>query len=143
MKAITPVVSTILLIMITIAITGFFFAWFTGLLPLLFNSTEEQANQQQRIMGINAEFVSVGVDNSNNVLAIVRNIGSVSINRNELVIVAKDPAGTLIGTYPYTSGIEKNSVATIDTDIECSSGQVMTLTIDLYGIKDSTNLECT
>ena len=70
-KAITPVVATILLLLITVAVVGFTFTFFSGMLSTTTESSEEEISHQMIQMG---ELFRIENTNENNVS--IRNTGT-------------------------------------------------------------------
>ena len=70
MKGITPIIAIIMLLMITIALVGFAYVFFSGTMESATNATSAQLEQQMNIMGEN--FVIEAVDKNT---VIIRNTG--------------------------------------------------------------------
>ena len=70
-KAITPVVATILLLLINVAVVGFTFTFFSGMLSTTTESSEEEISHQMIQMG---ELFRIENTNENNVS--IRNTGT-------------------------------------------------------------------
>ena len=83
MKGITPVIAIILLLMITVAIAGFAFVWFSRVASVTANRTEMSINQQQSQMMQTIKIDSYS-DTSNSVY--IRNTGSVDISSNSIAV---------------------------------------------------------
>jgi len=141
MKAITPVVGVILLVMITIAIIGFTFVFFGGAIEEISGETEERLTEQQRIIGTDAKFVSADAEGGD-VSVIVKNTGNYPIRENTLLIIAENPDGEIIGTYTTHDEIEKGNTFKIETEIECLSGEEIKITVDVCGKKYWKYLTC-
>jgi flagellin-like protein len=134
MKGITPVISIILLIMITISLVSFLFIWFSGFMPTLLNQTEAQLTEQQRQMQMDVRFINVYEDNDN-IKITVRNSGKVEIRPNELLIVAKSGEVT-IGTTQYPYAIPAgDTLIDWDTGISCPAGETE-VKADILGPND-------
>jgi flagellin-like protein len=87
MKGITPIIATILLIVMTVAIAGLMYAWLSGMFSSLTTSTSQQVNQATQVTSFTVSnmFVSNG-----NIYAIIYNNGNVPINTNNLTITAQE-----------------------------------------------------
>jgi len=87
MKGISPIIATILLIVMTVAIAGLMYAWLSGMFSSLTTSTLQQVNQvtQTVIFTVSQIFVTNG-----NIYAVIYNGGTVPINTNNLTITAQE-----------------------------------------------------
>jgi flagellin-like protein len=87
MKGISPIIATILLIVMTVAIAGLMYAWLSGLFSSLTQTTSGQVAQATQITSFNVPkiFVSNG-----NIYAIIYNNGNVPINVNNITITAAE-----------------------------------------------------
>jgi len=118
MKGISPIIATILLIVMTVAIAGLMYAWLSGMFSSLTTSTSQQVNQvtQSVIFSISQIYVSTA---TNSINAIIYNGGNVPINNNTLIITAEEyyasnatydgntdscTASVMSGTSPIPSG---------------------------------------
>jgi len=90
-KGITPVIAIILLLMITIALIGFAFVWFTSISATLTNQTSQQLTEQQRKMMTAAKIDNMLVDQpaGSNILYI-RNTGTVKLLKSETKVYVND-----------------------------------------------------
>lgn len=89
MKGITPVIAIILLLMITIALIGFAFVWFTSIAGTLTNQTGQQLTQQQRKMMTSAKIDAL--DTTSGTL-VIRNTGTVALKISELEVYVNNTA---------------------------------------------------
>ena len=87
MKGISPIIATILLIVMTVAIAGLMYAWLSGMFSSLTTSTSQQVNQvtQTVIFTVSQIYVTNG-----NIYAVIYNSGAVPINTNNLTITAEE-----------------------------------------------------
>jgi len=87
MKGISPIIATILLIVMTVAIAGLMYAWLSGMFSSLTQSTSNQVNQVTHTVSfsISNMYVSNG-----NIYAVIYNSGNVPINNNTLNIIAQE-----------------------------------------------------
>ncbi|MBI5347249.1 MAG: hypothetical protein HZB66_01420 [Candidatus Aenigmarchaeota archaeon] len=83
MKGITPVIATVLLLMITIALVGFAFTWFQGMWVSVSETTGTQIKAQQLSM-----MKTMTIDNVECTTGkiYIRNTGSVDIASSEISI---------------------------------------------------------
>ncbi len=79
MKGITPVIATILLLLITISMVGFAFVWFSGMLSNVATTSENATNQQMIQMN---QKIAIESAKSGNIA--VRNVGTYNINYTAL-----------------------------------------------------------
>ena len=93
MKSISPIVGTILIIVITVAISGLFYAFTSGMFGSLTQSSSQQIHQQ-------SQYTSFEINNiycSNNILYFnVYNKGNIPININNSQIIFTDNYGNTI-----------------------------------------------
>jgi flagellin-like protein len=87
MKGISPVIATILLIVMTVAIAGLMYAWMSGMFSSLTSSTSQQISMVTQITSFNVPQIYVS---SGNIYAIIYNNGNVPINTNNLTITAEE-----------------------------------------------------
>jgi flagellin-like protein len=99
MKGISPIIATILLIVMTVAIAGLMYAWLSGMFSSLTASTSQQVNQvtQTVIFTVSQIYVTNG-----NIYAVIYNGGTVPINTNNLTITAQE-YWTSNNTYDVTT----------------------------------------
>ena len=87
MKGISPIIATILLIVMTVAIAGLMYAWLSGMFSSLTASTSQQVNQVTQTVIFTVPQIFV---NSDNIYATIYNSGTVPINTNNLTITAQE-----------------------------------------------------
>ncbi|MCC5447224.1 pilin subunit UpsA [Candidatus Nanobsidianus stetteri] len=87
MKGISPIIATILLIVMTVAIAGLMYAWLSGLFSTLTQTTSGQVAQATQITSFNVPQVYIS---NGNIYAIIYNNGNVPINNNTLIITAAE-----------------------------------------------------
>ena len=108
-KAVSPVVATLLLILIAISASIIIYAWVTGL-SSAGKSTTIQTNER-----ISIEAAKISIDTQANTLDIdvyVRNVGEVAVNLTDIKIYVYNMRdGTLIGQIP----LQGNGI-TVDYD---------------------------
>lgn len=74
MKGITPIVATILLLLITISMVGFAFVWFNRVGQLTTEQTQQQLQNQ-----LSQQAQKIRIDAATTTVAAIRNIGTSSI----------------------------------------------------------------
>jgi flagellin-like protein len=93
MKSISPIVATILIIVITVAISGIFYAFTSGIFSSLTSSSNNLVNQQSQIVS----FTINNVYCSNNILYLdIYNKGNIPIDINNSIIIFTDNNGNTI-----------------------------------------------
>ena len=119
MKGITPVIATILLLLITISMVGFAFVWFTGMFGSIATSTENATQQQliQMNQKINIESAKTG-------FITVRNIGTYSITNTSLSVYKNDVLQTNCAWT--TSSVAPNGIIT--SNCGCTVGDTIKVT---------------
>ena len=84
-KGITPVIAVILLLLITIAMVGFAFIWFSRVLTTATNATQAQLENQ-----LSAQAKKISIDNVNPSasprVVSIRNIGTQTISTSEIAL---------------------------------------------------------
>jgi flagellin-like protein len=112
MKGITPVVATIMLLLITIAMVGFAYIWFNNIATTvtvgLQNSTQNEIIRERQL---------INIENPKNGSIVIRNIGGYSISKSDLNVYVNN---TL-----KTCGWEKDAVSpgdTITSYCNCTAG---------------------
>ena len=129
MKGISPIIATILLIVMTVAIAGLMYAWLSGMFSSLTTSTSQQINQATQVtsFSVSKMFISSG-----NIYAIIYNNGNVPINANNMTITAQEFWASN-NTYDGTTYICSSSSAII------ASGQQSTITLSCNPSSLTTN----
>ena len=74
MKGITPVIATIMLLLITISLVGFAFTWFSTIWQSVAKSTENATETQIMTLG-----QKVVIDNAASKVIVIRNVGTYNI----------------------------------------------------------------
>ena len=93
MKSISPIVGTILIIVITVSIAGLFYAFTSGMFNSIISSSNNLVNQQSKIIS----FTINSVYCSNNILYFdIYNKGNTPININNSQIIFTDNNGNTI-----------------------------------------------
>ncbi len=106
MKGITPIIAIILLLLITISMVGFAFVWFTRIAESASSAGSSQLNQTLAQMS-----QKVRIDNVNDNVVTIRNIGSQTIQSASLSFYVNntlrgcdDTLGGSIGTFNIPAG---------------------------------------
>jgi flagellin-like protein len=87
MKGISPIIATILLIVMTVAIAGLMYAWLSGMFSSLTQTTSGQVAQATQITSFNVPQVYIS---TGNIYAILYNNGNVPISNNTLIITVAE-----------------------------------------------------
>lgn len=106
MKGITPVIATILLLLITISMVGFAYMWFsnilTGVGSSAVNATESQINRMGQ---------TIDIDSPKSGAIAVRNIGTKNIPSTSIVVYVN---GVLVNCNWDLGYVAPNGVITAD-----------------------------
>ena len=87
MKGISPIIATILLIVMTVAIAGLMYAWLSGMFSTLTATTSQQVSEVTQRVSFNVPQLYVS---GNNIHVIVHNSGNVPINAANMSIIAQE-----------------------------------------------------
>ena len=129
MKGISPIIATILLIVMTVAIAGLMYAWLSGMFSSLTGATSSQVAQATQITNFDVPQIYVSTT-SNSINAIIYNAGNVPINTNNLIITAEEYYASN-ATY---DGNTDSCTATVTSGISpIPSGQQATLLLTCTG----------
>jgi len=110
MKSISPIIATILIIVITVAIAGLFYAFISGMFSSLTSSSNNLVNQQSQIIS----FVINNIYCSNNILYFyIYNKGNIPININNSQIIFTDNNG--------------NTISVNGNNIICNNGNIINI----------------
>jgi flagellin-like protein len=126
MKGISPIIATILLIVMTVAIAGLMYAWLSGMFSSLTGTTSSQINQATQVTSFNVPQIYVS---NGNISAIIYNNGNVPINNNTLIITAAEYYASN-ATY---DGNTDSCTAAVSGTSPISSGQQATLLLSCSG----------
>jgi flagellin-like protein len=108
MKSISPIIATILIVVITVAIAGIFYAFTSGIFGSLTQSSSQQIQQQSQI----TSFTISNVYCSNNILYFnIYNNGNIPININNSQIIFTDNNG--------------NTISINGSNIICNNGNII------------------
>lgn len=137
-KSVSPVVATLLLILIAISASIIIYAWVTGLSSAS-KGTTLQANER-----ISVEAAKIDTT-SGNITVYIRNIGETVINLSDIrIYVYNMTDGTLIGQVGVTDksslapGEVKEAVANYSSSFTLNSGEYYRVEVSLpSGFKDS------
>lgn len=118
MKGITPVIAIILLLLITVAMVGFAFVWFTRIST---TAAERIENQTERLLSVK----SLRIENAIGTTVDIRNTGDGTISAPEMAFYVND-----IRTPATCPSIAPNAVATcILTNSTCPTGGRVRVTV--------------
>ncbi|MDT7890929.1 MAG: archaellin/type IV pilin N-terminal domain-containing protein, partial [Candidatus Nanopusillus sp.] len=107
-RSISPIIASILIIVITVAIAGIFYAFTSGMFGSLTQSTSQQIQQQSQMVS----FQIVNIYCSNNTIYFnIYNSGNVPININNSVIIFTDNNG--------------NTISINGSNIICNNGNII------------------
>jgi len=110
MKSISPIVGTILIIVMTVAISGIFYAFTSGTFNSIISSSNNLVNQQSKIIS----FTINSVYCSNNILYFnIYNNGNIPININNSQIIFTDNNG--------------NTISINGSNIICNNGNIINI----------------
>ena len=134
MKGITPVISIILLMLITISMVGFAFVFFGGFTESTSESGESMLSSQ-----VSQAATNFRLDNYNENYTVIRNIGSETILISNILFFVND-AKVDITTRCYTAGMDKFNGGYINSNEACqlipivekTSGQSYDVKIDMF-----------
>jgi len=109
-RSISPIIATILIIVMTVAIAGIFYAFTSGLFGSLTQSSSQQIQQQSQIIS----FTINNVYCSNNILYFnIYNKGNIPININNSLIIFTDNYG--------------NAISINGSNIICNNGNIINI----------------
>ena len=120
MKAITPVVAVILLLLITISMVGFAFVWFTRIAQISTNQTQTQLVNQLTIQGQKIRIESVIAT-----ALTIRNIGTNSIPFDQILIFKDSTLVTCTTWNPATDPLVAAATTTCTAGFSCTPGQTI------------------
>jgi len=110
MKSISPIVGTILIIVITVTIAGLFYAFTSGMFNSIISSSNNLVNQQSKIISFTINTVYC----SNNILYFdIYNKGNIPININNSEIIFTDNYG--------------NTISINGNNIVCNNGNIINI----------------
>ena len=110
MKSISPIIASILIIVITVAIAGIFYAFTSGIFNSITSSSNNLVNQQSQIIS----FTINNIYCSNNILYFdIYNKGNIPININNSEIIFTDNYG--------------NTISINGSNIICNNGNIINI----------------
>jgi len=127
MKGISPIIATILLIVMTVAIAGLMYAWLSGLFSSLTGATSSQVTQATQITSFSVPQVFVS---SGNIYAIIYNNGNVPINNNTLIVTG---AEYYASNATYDGNTDSCTASVANGNSPVPSGQQATLLLSCSG----------
>lgn len=117
MKGITPVIAVILLLLITVAMVGFAFTWFTRIST---TAAERIENQTERLLAIK----TIRIENVVGTAVDIRNTGDGTINSGEMAFYVNNARVTATG-----ANIAPNAVQTYTLASACPTGGQVRVTV--------------
>ncbi len=141
-KGISAVIAVIMLLMITVALAGMAYVWFTGVFSQVTTSVGNQTIQTTIALG--TKFVIETAYNDSNpatqVKFVLRNTGTQNIDLSGLGVYINDVSQTLSATGTVSPG-QKSSVLTISpTGFNC--GKSLRVTGGVGGYEAAKTISC-
>ena len=127
MKGISPIIATILLIVMTVAIAGLMYAWLSGMFSSLTQSTSSQVIQATQVTTFSVPQIYVS---SGSIYAIIYNNGNVPINNNTLIITAEEYYAS---NATYDGNTDSCTASVVSGRSPIPSGQQATLLLSCSG----------
>ena len=127
MKGISPIIATILLIVMTVAIAGLMYAWLSGTFSSLTGATSSQVAAATQVTSFSVPQVYVS---SGNIYAVIYNNGNVPINNNTLTITA---AEYYASNASYDGNTDTCTASVISGKSPIPPGQQATLLLSCSG----------
>ena len=127
MKGISPIIATILLIVMTVAIAGLMYAWLSGMFSSLTGATSSQVTQSTQVTSFSVPQVYVS---SGNIYAIMYDNGNVPINNNTLIITA---AEYYASNATYDGNTDSCTASVVSGKSPIPPGQQATLLLNCTG----------
>jgi len=123
-KGITPVISIVLLLMITIALIGFAFVWFSKIL-----TTGQEKGTIQLNTSIATMAKAIRVDNvyrgsTGTFTLTVRNVGATNIGPTDVTVYLNGAALTA-AECPFQAAIAPTEATTCGSTVTCSPGDTV------------------
>ncbi len=122
MKGITPIIATILLLLIVIAIIGFAFGIFQRIATTAGQGGETQVRETTRQLS-----TLIRIDNAQGTALSIRNIGTTTIDSATLAVYVNTLARTCLAGWSPAS-IAAGAFATCTLSAACNSGEVVRIT---------------
>ncbi len=134
MKGITPVIATILLLLMAVAAVGGAWVWYQRQSSVIGGKTETKMSEQvEQQTGVALSLAGIYTRSDGNITLIVNNAGSSSVNITGFKI---NVAGTDYVNTSVTQSIGARSTTELDTLVSCTSGD--TVKVQLYAAGIST-----
>ncbi len=100
MRGISPIIATILLIVMTVAIAGLMYAWLTGLFGSLTAASQQQVQQATQVVSYSLSYLNmykVNISNTTN----ITNVSLIIFNSGNTPIQVDINVFTVVGTLYY------------------------------------------
>jgi flagellin-like protein len=127
MKGISPIIATILLIVMTVAIAGLMYAWLSGMFSSLTGATSNQVTQATQVTSFDISDIYIS---NGNIYAIIYNNGNVPINNNTLTITA---AEYYASNATYDGNTDSCTASVVNGNSPVPPGQQATLLLSCSG----------
>jgi flagellin-like protein len=127
MKGISPIIATILLIVMTVAIAGLMYAWLIGLFNPLTQSTTNQVIQATQTVSFSVSNIYIS---SGNIYAVIYNGGNVPINNNSLSILVQEYYAS---NLTYDGSADSCTASVVNGNSPIPPGQQATLLLSCSG----------
>jgi len=127
MKGISPIIATILLIVMTVAIAGLMYAWLSGMFSSLTTSASQQITPITQVTSFSVPQIYIS---NNSIYAIIYNNGNVPINNNTLIITA---AEYYASNATYDGNTDSCTASVVNGNSPIPSGLQATLLLSCSG----------
>ena len=118
-KGITPVVTTILLLLIAVVVIGLAFVFFQRVMTNVTDNAGNQINQSTSNMG-----KLISIDNVNATAVVVRNIGSSVISTSDIGVYVNDQSAACVGWSGLTIAVGGTKTCNFPATLQCTTGTV-------------------
>jgi len=127
MKGISPIIATILLIVMTVAIAGLMYAWLSGMFSSLTTSASQQITPITQVTSFSVPQIYIS---NNSIYAIIYNGGNVPINNNTLIITAEEYYAS---NATYDGNTDSCTASVVNGNSPIPSGLQATLLLSCSG----------
>ena len=132
MKGISPVIATVLLLLMAVAAVGGSWVWYQRQSALVGGQTEEKINEQiEQQTGVSVTLASVYLGSTNNISLLVNNGATASVNVTGFKITA---GSTTTVNMSIQEEIIGKTTGAITTLVSCTSGDKLTIQLFAAGI---------
>ena len=127
MKGISPIIATILLIVMTVAIAGLMYAWLSGMFSSLTGATSNQVAQATQVTNFNVPQIYIS---GGKISAIIYNGGNVPIDNNALKIIVQEYYAS---NATYDGNADSCTASVVSGNSPIPSNQQATLLLSCSG----------